>query len=127
MQKRTWTIILIVLLIPIGIYTKFYAGPLSGWVNNSLGGDLYVIFWSLLVFLFRSSVSPFKISLGIFLITCVIEFLQLWKAGFLTFLRGNFIGRTILGTSFSWLDFPHYLLGFFISWILLNKLSNIKN
>jgi hypothetical protein len=37
--------------IPVGVYTKFYQGPAADWVNNSLGGVFYEIFWCLLVFL----------------------------------------------------------------------------
>jgi Flp pilus assembly protein TadB len=52
-----------------------------------------------------------------------LEFLQLWHPSFLEFLRSNFIGRTILGTSFTWSDFPYYLVGGGIGWLLMKRLQ----
>ena len=124
LTKRKWTITSIIVLIPIGFYTKFYAGPLSFWVNNSLGGIFYVIFWSLIVFLFIPRFSPWKISALVLLITCFLEILQLWHPDFLECIRSNFLGRSLLGTSFSWLDFLHYFfgsLGAFFLLVYLNK------
>jgi hypothetical protein len=111
----------LVIIIPVGFYTKFYTGPLATWVNNSFGGILYVIFWSLLVSLFFPKTSPLKIAFTVFLSTCMIEFLQLWHPVFLEKIRGYFLGRTILGQSFSWWDILHYGLGFGFSLVLLQK------
>lgn len=121
--RRARTIILLIALIPIGFYTKFYLGPASEWVNNSLGGIIYVIFWSLLFFLFAPKVNPVKISFGVFIVTCLLEFLQLWHPIFLESIRMSFLGRAILGTTFSWLDQFHYLIGCIISLALLDYLS----
>jgi hypothetical protein len=52
-----------------------------------------------------------------------LEFIQLWHPTFLEFLRSNFIGRTILGTSFNWSDFPYYLAGCAIGWLLMKFLQ----
>ena len=41
----------------------------------------------------------------------LLEVLQLWHPPFLEALRGHFLGRTVLGTTFSWSDFPHYVAG----------------
>jgi hypothetical protein len=47
----------------------------------------------------------------------------LWHPPFLEVLRSNFIGRTILGSSFNWTDFPYYLVGSGLGyiWLLLIK------
>jgi len=110
-QKRKWTLLSIIIIVPVGLYTKFYSGPLADWVHSSLGGILYVIFWSLFIFLFLPATNPFRIAIIVFLATCLIEFLQLWHPEFLETIRGYFIGRTILGNSFSWWDMLHYWLG----------------
>jgi hypothetical protein len=117
--KRKQTITTLIVIIPIGFYTKFYSGPASEWVNNSLGGILYVIFWSLLFFLLAPKVNPIKIASIVFILTCTLEFLQLWHPNILESFRSNFLGRTILGSSFSWLDFLHYFVGFIISFALI--------
>lgn len=121
--SRKWTVVSLVIIVPIGFYSKFYSGPYSEWVNDSLGGIFYEIFWCLLVFLFIYPRKLWLIPACVFIITCCLEFLQLWHPPFLEFLRSHFIGRAILGTSFTWTDFPYYLIGSLIGWIWLNELQ----
>jgi len=127
-MKKLQIIIFISLLcvIPIGFYSKFYSGPVEDWVNNSLGGLFYEIFWCLLVALIFTKAKPIKIAVWVFVITCSLEFLQLWHPPFLEYLRGNFFGRTILGNSFNWLDFPYYFIGSFLGYLLLKGIKKIS-
>jgi hypothetical protein len=118
-HRKRWIILLLVVLVPLGILTKFYAGPASDWVNFSLGGILYVIFWSLVGGFFFEQTKSWKIALWVFGITAMLEIMQLWHPPFLETLRSTFLGASLLGNYFSWLDFPHYLLGFLISWGIL--------
>ena len=122
-KRVRWTLISILIIVPLGLYSKFYSGQAENWVNNSLGGVLYVIFWCLFAFLFLSNTKPSKIAAVVFAVTCFLEFLQLWHPTFLEFLRSNFVGRTILGTSFTWLDFPYYLVGCGIGWLWMKRLQ----
>ena len=122
-KKVKWILISILIIVPPGLYSKFYSGQAARWVNDSLGGVLYVIFWCLLAFLFLSNTKPWKIAATVFIITCFLEFLQLWHPTFLEFLRSNFIGRTILGTTFTWSDFPYYLVGCGIGWLWMKSLQ----
>ena len=124
--KRKWTILAIIIIVPIGFLTKFYLGPAHTWVNNSLGGILYVIFWSLLFFFIKPNVKPIKITFFVFIGTCFLEFLQLWHPAILELIRSYFIGRTILGNSFSFLDLFHYFVGLVLSFILLKYLNRIE-
>ena len=113
------TFIFLLFIIPLGFYTKFYSGPAHVWVNNSLGGFFYEIFWIFSFFLLFPKTKPLNIALWVFTITCAIEFLQLWHHPFLEFIRGNFIGRTILGNSFNWGDFLYYFLGSLSGYFML--------
>ncbi len=122
-KRVRWTLISMLIIVPPGVYSKFYRGQAENWVNNSLGGVLYVIFWCLFAFLFLSNTKPWKIAAVVFVITCFLEFLQLWDPPLLEFLRSNFVGRTILGTSFTWLDFPYYLVGCGIGWLWMKSLQ----
>jgi len=122
-KKIRWTLISILIIVPLGIYSKFYSGQAARWVNDSLGGVLYVIFWCLFAFLFLSSTKPWKIAAVVFAVTCFLEFLQLWHPPLLEFLRSNFVGRTILGTTFTWSDFPYYLMGCGIGWLWMKSLQ----
>ena len=113
------TIIILIVITAIGFYTKFYTGPGESWVNNSLGGVFYEIFWCMLIFLFFQNTKPFLISISVLIVTFSLEFLQLWHPRFLETLRSNFIGRTILGNSFNWSDFIYYIIGSGIGYFLL--------
>lgn len=122
-KKVKWILISILIIVPLGIYSKFYSGQAENWVNNSLGGVLYVIFWCLLAFLFLSNTKPWKITAVVFAVTCFLEFLQLWHPPLLEFFRNNFIGRTILGTTFTWSDIPYYLVGGGLGWLWMKSLQ----
>ena len=119
-KPRIITALIILLLVPIGFYTKYYSGPGQVWVNNSLGGSLYVVFWCLVVFFFFPKAKPLKITIWVFSITCILEFLQLWHPPLLEYIRGNFIGRTILGNSFNWMDYLYYFFGGLIGFVIVN-------
>ncbi len=102
---------------PLGLVFKFYSGPGNGWFNNYGAGVLYEIFWILLAFLFfHSKRSANVIPIHVFIITCILEFLQLWHPPFLKMIRSSFLGSAIIGTTFVWWDFPHYILGCLIGW-----------
>lgn len=124
-RKRAWILTSLLICIPIGFYSKFYRGPASRWVNNSLSGVFYEIFWCLLIFLIADNAKPWMIAASVLIITCVLEFLQLWHPPFLELLRNTFIGKTVLGTSFTWSDFPYYFLGSGIGWLWIIWLQNI--
>ena len=126
-KRRKWTLIAIALIVPLGFYTKFYSGPAAGWVNHSLGGVLYVIFWSLLFSLILPRAKAWKIVKGVFTVTCLLEFLQLWHPAFLEAVRDTFIGVTLIGNSFSWLDLIHYAAGSLLAWGLLALLLRTES
>ena len=101
----------LLLLTPLGFAAKFYTGPGRHWVNNSLGGVLYEIFWCLVVFLFARKAAPWKIALGVFIAAAILETLQLFHPPVLEYIRSFFIGRTLLGTTFVLSDFFYYAIG----------------
>ena len=116
----------ILIVVPVGFSSKFYRGPASEWVNNSLGGTFYVIFWCLVVFFFAPYWQPHRIAAGVLAATCTLEFLQLWHPPFLEMMRSHFLGRTILGSSFDWMDFPYYFLGAAVGWYWTHRLGRMR-
>jgi hypothetical protein len=122
--RRCRTVISLLIVVPLGFYSKFYAGPAAQWVNDSLSGVWYEIFWCLLVFLFLPEGKAWLIATVVLLATCALEWLQLWHPPFLEYLRSSFIGRTVLGTSFAWSDFPYYVLGCWIGWLWMRWLQS---
>ncbi|MBA7683417.1 hypothetical protein ES703_91781 [subsurface metagenome] len=105
------------IVIPVGFCFKLYSGPGSWWYNNYGAGVLYEIFCILLAFLFFPSKRPANvIPVYVFVTTCILEFLQLWHPPFLQEFRSHFLGSALIGTTFVWWDFPHYVLGCLIGW-----------
>jgi len=126
-RQRLLIILALIVITPIGFITKYYHGPAEVWVNNSLGGLFYEIFWCLVFAFIFIKVKPIKIAVWIFLITSALEFLQLWHPHFLRVIRGTFIGRTILGSSFNWLDFPYYFIGSALGFLFLYFIKKLAS
>ena len=103
--------LVLVVLVPLGIATKFYDGPAHAWVRAHAGGTLYVVFWCLLVLAIRPRFSPWRAACAVLVVTSILECLQLWHAPFLQAIRSSFLGHALIGSKFSWLDFPYYGLG----------------
>ena len=108
---RRRLLLLLTVVVPLGIATKFYSGPAEYWVHAHAGGILYVVFWILLGLSVWPRLSPWLVVSTVFAITCALELLQLWHPPVLTQVRSTFLGHALIGSSFSWLDLPHYLLG----------------
>jgi hypothetical protein len=108
---------------PLGFALKFYTGPGRNWVVNYADGVLYVVFWCLVLFLIRPHRQEAgRIALIVLVATSLLEILQLWHPPPLEAIRHTFLGRTLLGTTFSWWDFPHYLLGAALGWFWMTRL-----
>ena len=120
--KRRYTLGAIIVIVPLGFATKLYTGPASGWVNNSLGGILYVIFWCLFFSFIFPNTRGWKIGAAVFAATSLIEVLQLWHPPLLEAIRSTFIGVTLLGNSFSLSDLVYYLAGALLAWGLIELL-----
>ncbi len=129
MKKKKHIIIavlVLVIIIPLGFYSKLYNGIGQVWINNKLGGIFYEIFWCLVFYILIPNSKLLSIAAWIFIMTCILEFIQLVDNSFLDIIRSNYIGRTIIGNSFSWSDFPYYFIGSFLGFFLL-KLINKSN
>lgn len=113
---------MIILITPLGFLSKFYTGPASDWVNNSLGGVFYVIFWILAVFLIRPYWKPILIAVGVLIATSFLECTQLVNHPALSAIRSTFIGRTIIGSTFNPSDFVYYLAGCAIGLAFLTRM-----
>ena len=112
----------LLLVIPAGFATKFYSGPAQFWVRNSLGGFFYVVFWCLLGALLFPALRAGRIAAWVVSATCLLEVVQLWHPWFLEYLRGSFLGRVLLGTTFVWSDFAYYFLGGLVGWLIIRRL-----
>ena len=120
---RVFLFVSLVVLIPLGIGTKLYQGPGERWFHNFAGAVLYEIFWILLVVFLWPRASPLRVCLGVLFATVVIECLQLWHPAWLTAIRATLVGRGLLGSTFSYWDFPYYILGCALGWGWLHGLA----
>jgi len=118
---RIRLLIWIIILIPIGLATKKYGVPV--WINHHAGGLIYEIFWCLAISLFWPKLNGWKIAAWIFSVTCFLECLQLWHPPFLESVRLTFLGRALIGTTFSWWDFPYYVLGSGLGGLIIERLK----
>ena len=123
-SKRRWVLVALFIVTPAGFLSKSYSGAGHKWFNEYGGGVLYEVFWSLVVFFFAPKKKyAITIAVAVLLITCILETLQLWQPLFLQQARSSFLGRTLLGTTFVWWDFPHYVLGCLIGWLCMRAIS----
>jgi hypothetical protein len=101
-----------------GLWLRFDA-PVSPALRDASGGVTYVLFFTLAIAAVRPKASSSAIASGVLLVTCCLEFLQLWHPAWLEACRRTVPGRLLLGTTFDWTDFPHYFIGAALGWVLL--------
>jgi len=112
---------------PLGFWLKLYAGPGQNWLNNYAAGALYEVFWCLiLLFFWPRRKCAANIAAGVLFVTSLLEGLQLWHPWALEQIRSTFMGRALIGTTFSWWDFPHYFLGCALGWFWMIKVLGTK-
>ena len=121
LSRRTFALVAsLAIVAPAGLYGKrYYRGPGEHWVHDSLGGVLYEILWCLVFAILRPKWPAERIATGVLVVTCLLEFLQLWHPPILEWARGNYLGRTILGSYFDWSDFPYYFVGSALGYLWL--------
>ncbi|MCU0532875.1 MAG: DUF2809 domain-containing protein [Hydrococcus sp. Prado102] len=113
----------LVLVTLLGLAFKFYRGFGQEWLNNNGAAIWYEVFWCLFFFwFFPTKKAMILIPIWVFVVTCILEILQLWRSPILQMIRTTLIGRLLLGTTFSWLDFPHYAVGSLIGWLWLHQI-----
>ncbi|MDJ0507996.1 MAG: DUF2809 domain-containing protein [Crocosphaera sp.] len=126
-KKRSLITLSIFLVIPLGLYSKYYRGIGSAWLNDYGAAIWYEVFWCLLAFYFFSGQKALKlIPIYVFIITCLIEIFQLWNPPILALIRSHILVKLVLGTTFSWWDFPHYLIGCLIAWLWLELIYKLN-
>ena len=128
-KRRLITCGFVPLVVAFGLGCKVYRGPGSDWVNNwGPASVAYEWLFMLLVFVVipRRGVI-IRIAVAVFVGTCLIEFLQLWKPVFLQAIRATLPGRLVLGSTYSWWDFPGYLVGCVTGVFLLRGVCHVTS
>jgi len=113
---------LLALVIVVGMGIKYYQGTYHEWINGSLSGIVYDVFWCLVLSL--PGIWKFQsIAITVFISSCIIEVLQLWHPHFLTVIRSYQAGGALLGTIFQWSDFLYYAIGSWFGYLIIRELS----
>ena len=116
-RVHRWKVVLSLLfIVPLGFASKFYRGHGAWWFNDYAGGMVYEVFWCLVAVFIWQGASGLRVASWVFGITSFLEFLQLWHPSPLEAVRSSFVGRALIGTSFTWWDFPYYVVGCGIGW-----------
>ncbi len=117
---RSRTILSLLIILPIGLLYSHYRYS-TWWLNQEIGGIFYEIFWCLFAFLFiPTRRAIWQIPLWVLVITCLLEFMQLWHPPFLNWVRSFSWGKMLIGTTFTWSDFPYYFIGSGLGWLWLH-------
>jgi len=116
----------LIAVIVIGMWLRFSA-PFPPWLRDATGAAPYVVCWALVFAICSGRSRPWAYSNWAFLLTVALEFAQLWRPPWLLAVRKTYAGRLMLGTTFSWWDFPAYFAGLLLSVILLKSLSGAKS
>ena len=124
MKQRLYPFIFCLLAIGLCLGYARFRDNLSPWWNQHGGGIPYVMFWIAAVFVIAPKRNYiFTICVSCVLVTCLLEFAQLWNPQPLAGFRRTKFGAALLGTSFNWNDFPAYFIGGFIGYIVLKSLT----
>lgn len=97
---------------------------LPEWWREHGGGIPYVCFWIAFwftIFPCRRCILP--ISIVVTVSTCLLEFMQLWKPAWLMQIRATRFGAALLGSGFTWNDFPPYFIGGVVGALILVSVS----
>jgi hypothetical protein len=111
LKRRLWSLILLILVILAGYYLRYYHGPMQDWVHRLSGSLLVVCFWALLLYLFLPSLRPMSLAVTVCSFACAVELSLLIHQPLVTYVRGAFIGRSVVGPPFAWFDLAAYLAG----------------
>lgn len=125
-KYRNLILICLLIIVILGLATKFYQGVFAEWLNNSFSSIFYEAFWIFLVIFIQPRLTPGWVAFWVFIITSFLEFMQLWKPPFLQAIRATLIGRLLLGNTFVWWDFLYYILGCTLTWIILRYFKALK-
>lgn len=125
-KQRLFILISLLIVTPLGFFFKFYRGLLQTWFNDYGAAVWYEIFWCLLIYaIFPLQKAVNNIPIGVFFATGFLEVLQLWNFPILQAIRSHNFGRFLIGTTFSWGDFPHYVLGCLLGWLWLRQIRRL--
>lgn len=113
-RNRIIYLLLSILTIAIGLASRKFSTYLPESINLGLGDALWalMIYWIIGGLLPKNSIQ--KVALISLSICFLVEFSQLYQAGWINAIRANWFGALVLGRGFLWTDFIAYSIGILI-------------
>lgn len=114
----------LIVVLPLGLATKFYpgSGAFYEWARDFGGDALYQVALMLVALLVQPRWPVRLVAWVSFAYSCVIEISQIFTAPWLAQIRATIFGRLILGSTFSWTDFAYFALGSSVGYVVLRRL-----
>lgn len=123
MNRHFIIFILLLIIVPLGLFSKAYTGIGQSWVHDYSGDILYEILWCLVFFwFFPTKKATITIPRWVFIVTSLIEVSQLFFDRVPVALRETIIWKLLLGSTFVWWDFFYYAIGCLLGWLLLDRI-----
>jgi hypothetical protein len=121
-----WAMLGLSLLAIVAGYLLRFSPVLPEWLRNIAGNVAYETLWIALALAIQPRLKPHLVAIGVCLVTFGLEFLQLVQHPALVTARATLPGRLILGNGFAWFDFPEYVIGSFIGWLIVRAVINVQ-
>ena len=124
-RHRVWILIACAVSVAACLgYAALRSSMPVGWLRSNGGGVPYVVFWILLsAIVWSQKKNALPIAVAATLVTCGLEFFQLYNPEPLAAFRRTSFGAALLGSSFAWADIPPYFIGGAIGWAIALRLG----
>ena len=125
MRSKRYMIIILVLM-ALGLPTRFFSSYLPRWYVNYAGDFL----WAMLIFFLCCLLFRLKTQKSLFVasfIVCCIECSQLFHPPWLEYLRSIKVFSLILGFDFSWTDIAVYSMGLSLAALINLQFTKAMN
>jgi hypothetical protein len=117
-RNRILYLILLIVVIVAGLFSRKYEALFPSWLNDYLGDAL----WAAMIFVGLAFLFPKKTSTRIAIFSLafcyLIEISQLYQADWINAVRHTTLGGLVLGFGFLWSDILAYTIGVAAAWLL---------
>ena len=125
-RSRLWLLVCVVVVIALGLGSRAF----PSWAPAILGKYPGDALWALMVFLGLAFVKPRAstayLAVAAFIVSCAVEFSQLYREPSLDSIRNTTLGHLVLGSTFSWPDLLAYAVGILVGAIADAVLARVR-